>query len=1261
MANLKLFFLGPPRIELDGDVLEIESRKAVAVLAYLAITARSHSRDALSTLFWPEADQSQARSYLRHTLWLLKKVLGDGWLDISREQVESQPRADIWLDVIAFQQRAETPLPQNSSAKVNTEALPLLAGAVELYRGDFLAGFTLPDTPDFDEWQFFQTEALREKLANALERLVWGYSRQSDYEAAIPYGRRWVALDPLHEQAQRHLMQLYSEAGQKAAALRQYEEYAALLEKELGLSPQVETTTLYEAIKAKRIVEPFLKANKPETPSTSVGIDHQAGGQEVAFLPTASSQLDRQAALQQVDQLRDSGNYVAAIDLLNRLLARHPIDESTHRELMHLYALAGRRHESLRQYQTCLEALAANGAFPDPTTEALYRQIMSGQVTPPPAPTPNPVGLPPTPIAIEMEQSTPLAGRREELTFLQKRIQAARQGQGCTLLLAGEAGVGKTRLAYEALRFAAETRTSTLIGAAYEEEGHLPYQPFIEAFDRYLAEQHRPPEQHPITHYQPLGSSDLQLEYSALFKATVTFLVTLAGDAPVVLVLDDLHAADEASLSLFHYLARQTRSIPVVLLATYRTDIVASPASPFGRLLSALYREQISEVYHLNRLSEQDDTQIITYVLGGAAEPTLLKSITELAEGNPFCTQEITRAMLKADHLVQEAGQWRMRSGITLSVSAELQALLRGRMHRLGRTIEPALTAAAIIGREFQFPVLRAVVDLPDGELLDALDVALRGHLLDETETGYRFRHSLIRHTLYNSLSQARRAWLHTRVAQAIETTSGAHPDRLRLQAESLAFHYILSDQRGQALPYLIQSGHKALDIYALEMAVGYFEQALNLMDELALADPGQRWHILLQLASCSHILANARKGVAYAEQALALEPTENWQPASHEKIYLYLEAAFLLITSGDMNPAQSFLELAQLEVGEIDENRVEYADLLYYVALWHWHRDAYQQAYDMAQQCLKVAEKLDAPDALARAYEVLALAAHSLGKWQEGLNFEEQRSTLVGANMNFTIAFDAHLCLWEYHLYGDRAYEEVKHTVDQTLQQAERMGALRAIAVCKSVNGVLDYQVGRWLEAEASLRASIQLCRQLGTASCEAIASQRLGDLLTVRGELEEGRSILESGVMAAERAHLRAHCQTRIYAALARNRLAANDLTAASQSLALGLAASEAHGQCGTCESLLLPVAVSVRVAQGDLTGAKTFADHLDEAAARYSSRTWLALATQARGKLAAAQGEIELAESYFKEALAGFQAADNEVEAAQCQAALDRLPQV
>lgn len=240
--------------------MEIEARKGLALLAYLAVTGQSHSRDALSTLLWPDSDQRRARSYLRHTLWTLKKALGETWLEVTREQVELNPEAEIWLDVSLFQERiAAVSAHKHPPEEHCPNCLTGLAAAVELYRGDFLSGFTLPDAPDFDEWQFFQTEELREKLAGALERLIEGYSGQGEYEVAIPHARRWLALDPLHEPAQRTLMQLYGEAGQKAAALRQCEEYAALLEKELGLPPEEETTTLYEAIKASRLLKPFLR------------------------------------------------------------------------------------------------------------------------------------------------------------------------------------------------------------------------------------------------------------------------------------------------------------------------------------------------------------------------------------------------------------------------------------------------------------------------------------------------------------------------------------------------------------------------------------------------------------------------------------------------------------------------------------------------------------------------------------------------------------------------------------------------------------------------------------------------------------------------------------------------------------------------------------------------------------------------------------------------------------------------------------------
>ncbi len=186
-----------------------------------------------------------------------------------------------------------------------------------------------------------------------------------------------------------------------------------------------------------------------------------------------------------------------------------------------------------------------------------------------------------------------------------------------------------------------------------------------------------------------------------------------------------------------------------------------------------------------------------------------------------------------------------------------------------------------------------------------------------------------------------------------------------------------------------------------------------------------------------------------------------------------------------------------------------------------------------------------------------------------------------------------------------------------------------------------------------------MQLHRDIGAASGEALACQRLGVLLTARGRLSEAQAILEEGLLAAESALLRAHCLTRLYAALARNRLTAGDLAAAGDALAQGLAMSDRHGHCTTCDALLWPAAIGVRAAQKDWLAAEAFCLKLDAAGAEYGSRTWAAMARQARGELAAAQGQYDLAAAYYAEAQAAFALAGNHAEAERCQQAQTALP--
>jgi DNA-binding SARP family transcriptional activator len=255
MTRMALYLLGPPRVELDDHPVHIGRAKAIALLAYLAVTAAPHSRDALATLLWPESPR--ARANLRRVLVTLRQALGENWLDVQPESVALLHPAIgsecvFWLDVSAFQaclddcQTHGHPVDQ-----LCPDCSSLLAEAVALYRDDFLTGFTLPDSLAFDEWTFYQSERLRDGMASALQRLVRWHDEQAEFEPAIAYARRWLEMDPLHEPAHRQLMTLFAQAGHRNAALRQYRSCLRTLEAELGIPPSAETNDLYEEIRAQ--------------------------------------------------------------------------------------------------------------------------------------------------------------------------------------------------------------------------------------------------------------------------------------------------------------------------------------------------------------------------------------------------------------------------------------------------------------------------------------------------------------------------------------------------------------------------------------------------------------------------------------------------------------------------------------------------------------------------------------------------------------------------------------------------------------------------------------------------------------------------------------------------------------------------------------------------------------------------------------------------------------------------------------------------
>ena len=271
MSRLALTLFGPPRVERDGSPVNTDTRKAIALIAYLAVTKQPHSRDTLAALLWPEYDQPHARATLRRTLSALHKALAGAWLRIDRETLSLDQQEGFWLDIEEFRKNLAAYRAHHTQSDLAcTTCLSHLENAATLYRDDFMAGFSLADSAPFDDWQFYQADSLRRDLAGVLEQLVLRYSTRGDFSRAIAHARRLLTLDRLHEPAHRYLMQLYAWSGQRTAALQQYRECVKLLNEELGVKPLEATTQLYTLIKEDRLPPaPLLQPQERETEAST--------------------------------------------------------------------------------------------------------------------------------------------------------------------------------------------------------------------------------------------------------------------------------------------------------------------------------------------------------------------------------------------------------------------------------------------------------------------------------------------------------------------------------------------------------------------------------------------------------------------------------------------------------------------------------------------------------------------------------------------------------------------------------------------------------------------------------------------------------------------------------------------------------------------------------------------------------------------------------------------------------------------------------
>ncbi|MEO7230289.1 MAG: AAA family ATPase, partial [Candidatus Limnocylindrales bacterium] len=752
-SSISIRLLGPVDIRVDGTPLAVDTRKAVALLAYLAATGRPASRESLAALLWPEADDTDGRSALRRTLSVLKSALNGRGIAIDRSSVTLRPD-EVEIDLRDARQalgRARDHGHDLDDACSTCDRW--LETAIALDRGPFMDGFGLRDSEPFDEWQTAEAEAYRRDLAAALERLGRSSLTAASWDRAIAAGRRWLELDPLHEPAHRLLMTAYAAAGEDAAAIRQYRECVRVLDAELGVSPLEATTEIYEAIRGERFARPPGVTSR-KAPAASV-----------------------------VD---------------------------------------------------------APGAA----------------------------------------QGTGLVGRDAELTRLVAAVEAVGP-DGRLMIIDGEPGIGKTRLARALVESLALRGATVLEARAYAGEAAIPYASIAELIRaglghsdagrrlvdvsvEFLAEAARLVPI-PGVRARPTGPND-PLGRRRLLEALVEVLTALvAGPGPGLLWLDDAHWADAPTLEAVGFLVRRLRGRPISVLLTWRREDLADTAG--DTIIGAAEADTSAEVVTLGRLGRMEVETLARAALGARATDEVVDALFADSEGLPLYVAEVLADPAAA-------------GGLAPGHIRGIDALIRSRFASTSEVARQVASAAAVIGRSFDLETVRLASGRGEEEAVAALEELTRRGLVrevapaDGTSIRYDFTHARLRDVAYTDLGLARRSLLHRRVADSLAAPAGGREGAVRWPL--IAYHERLAGRTKEAAEAHLRAGEQAQSVYANSEAREHFEAALALGHPATGALHQALGHVLT-------LLGDYRAALAHLETAAALVGPDELHTIEHQ------------------------------------------------------------------------------------------------------------------------------------------------------------------------------------------------------------------------------------------------------------------------------------------------------------------------------------------------------------------------------------------
>jgi DNA-binding CsgD family transcriptional regulator/tetratricopeptide (TPR) repeat protein len=659
-------------------------------------------------------------------------------------------------------------------------------------------------------------------------------------------------------------------------------------------------------------------------------------------------------------------------------------------------------------------------------------------------------------------------GRAREREALEGALDRARAGAGGTVLVAGEAGIGKTRLAAEVATRARVAGVDVLLGRSIDLIGaELPYQPFVEAL-------------HPLA---DLRRAEAQTAGTQLriFEQTLALLAERAAAAPVLLVIEDLHWADASTLDLVVFLAHSVATERVLLLGTYRADEPSS-AERVARLARGVRRAASALVLELGPLPHEELTTLLA-AHGGAALPApLIEAIAGRAEGNPFFAEELLAAA--ADH----GGE----------LPRALRDLLLQRVVPLDAATQGLLRLAAAAGRDVGYPLLCAATALAEPEVRESLRRAVeRGVLVAEPARGsFRFRHALLAEAISATILPGEREELHARLARELARSGAASP-------AELAPHWEAAGRAREALAASVEASQQAAAVFGLAEARGHLERALTLWDavpdaaELTGLDLAE---VCARAAELARQTGTVPRALELCRRAIELVGEDDPRRAArlHVNLGEYLYAAGW--NEAGLASLGRAVELAPAEPPTAD--RAYALGSLAGGLMMIWRRT---ESLPVAEQALAVARTVGAAEAEVRALTVIGGDLVYLGSTEDGvahfrhaLQLAEQVGDVIGLERAYLNFMDALTML--------ARYRESAALGQAGLEAMRRFGVAGSLLVMNQMETLLA--LGEWDEAE---RLGAVVLRG-STEDFSYVLAMRLAELETGRGDFDAARAHLDA-----------------------------------------------------------------------------------------------------------------------------------------------------